>query len=53
MIWRCSVCGWKYDEEKGVPEMGIEPGTAWDDVPEDFKCPKCGAQKKWFKPFEE
>ena len=31
--WECIVCGWIYDEEKGNPEEGIEPGTKWEDVP--------------------
>ena len=31
--WECIVCGWIYDEEKGHPEEGIEPGTRWEDVP--------------------
>ena len=34
-----------YDEEKGDPEHGIAPGTKWEDVPEDFLCPDCGAGK--------
>jgi len=38
-----------YDESQGYPEGGIPPGTPWDKVPEDFRCPKCGAKKKWFK----
>ena len=31
--WECIVCGWVYDEEKGHPEDGLEPGTRWEDVP--------------------
>ena len=37
--WECIVCGWIYDEEKGHPEEGIEPGTRWEDVPQDWVCP--------------
>ena len=37
----CEVCGWVYDEDAGFPEGGIAPGTAWEDVPEDFECPAC------------
>ena len=44
----CEVCGWEYDPEVGVPEAGIEPGTAWEDVPEDFECPLCGVGKDQF-----
>ena len=39
----CDLCGWEYDPEAGYPEAGIAPGTAWEDVPEDFVCPLCGA----------
>lgn len=42
------VCGWIYDEAKGYPEGGIAPGTKWDDVPDDFTCPDCGAGKDFF-----
>ena len=39
---------YKYDEELGYPEGGIEPGTKWEDVPEDFTCPLCGVDKNQF-----
>jgi len=45
----CSVCGYIYDEEQGIPESGIAPGTAWDDLPNDWVCPVCGAAKEEFK----
>ncbi len=45
----CSVCGYIYDEEKGIPEAGIAPGTEWKDLPEDWVCPLCGATKQEFK----
>ncbi|MBR2341420.1 MAG: rubredoxin [Clostridia bacterium] len=44
----CSVCGWVYDEAEGVPEMGIAPGTAFADLPEDFSCELCGVGKENF-----
>ena len=44
----CSVCGFTYDPEKGLPELGIEPGTAFEDLPEDFTCPVCGMSKDAF-----
>ena len=44
----CEVCGWVYDPEFGLPEAGIEPGTPWRDVPEDFECPLCGVGKDQF-----
>ncbi len=46
----CEVCGWEYDPEVGVPEAGIEPGTPWEKVPEDFECPICGVGKTEFAP---
>lgn len=44
----CSVCGYVYDESGGIPELGIAPGTAWEDLPEDWVCPVCGAAKSEF-----
>ena len=48
MKYVCELCGWEYDEDEGYPEGGIEPGTPWDEVPEDFECPLCGANKDQF-----
>lgn len=45
----CTVCGYVYDEEKGIPEEGIAPGTTWDELPEDWVCPLCGATKAEFE----
>ena len=50
--WECIVCGLIYDEELGWPEDGIEPGTAWEDVPEDWLCPECGVGKEDFDMIE-
>ncbi|MFK8018879.1 MAG: FAD-dependent oxidoreductase [Pseudomonadales bacterium] len=50
--WECIVCGWVYDEAKGWPEDGIEPGTRWEDVPEDWLCPDCGVGKEDFEMIE-
>lgn len=47
--WKCTICGWIYDSEKGLAEKKIAPGTAFENLPEDFRCPECGAMKKWFK----
>ena len=47
--FKCMVCGWIYDEAKGSPKEGIEPGTKWDDVPEDWVCPDCGVTKDQFE----
>lgn len=48
MKYVCALCGWTYDEENGAPELGINPGTKWEDVPEDFECPLCNAGKNTF-----
>ena len=45
----CTVCGYIYDEAKGIPEAGIAPGTTWEQLPEDWACPLCGASKAEFK----
>ena len=45
----CSICGYVYDEAKGIPEAGIASGTKWEDLPEDWVCPICKADKKAFK----
>jgi rubredoxin len=47
--WRCLVCDFVYDEAKGLPEEGIAPGTAWEDIPDSWTCPDCGAAKSDFQ----
>lgn len=44
----CDLCGWEYNEEEGYPDGGIAPGTKWEDIPDDFVCPLCGAGKDEF-----
>ena len=44
----CDVCGYEYDPEVGDPENGIEPGTAFEDLPEDWVCPLCSVGKVEF-----
>ena len=51
-IYECLVCGFTYDEEEGWPDDGIEPGTKWEDVPEDWFCPDCGVGKEDFEMYE-
>ncbi len=46
--WVCGVCGYVYDPEKGDPDNGIEPGTRFEDLPDDWTCPVCGASKSDF-----
>jgi len=43
--WQCIFCGHCYDEALGWPDDGIAPGTRWEDVPDDWACPECGASK--------
>ena len=45
----CDLCGFVYDEAAGIPEDGIAPGTKWEDLPEDWVCPLCGAAKAEFE----
>ncbi|WP_299591442.1 FAD-dependent oxidoreductase [uncultured Microbulbifer sp.] len=47
-VWECQICGWIYDEAKGSPDDGIPPGTRWEDIPDDWACPECGATKDEF-----
>lgn len=45
----CSVCGYVYDEAAGIPEGGIAAGTKWGDLPDDWVCPVCRAEKSAFE----
>jgi len=51
--YRCMVCGYIYDPEEGDPESGVHPGTSFEDLPEDWVCPLCGADKSQFEVVEE
>ena len=44
----CTVCGWEYDEDAGLPESGIAAGTKFEDLPDDFECVLCGVGKDSF-----
>jgi rubredoxin len=48
----CTVCDYVYDPEVGDPDNGIEPGTAFEDLPDDWVCPDCGVEKSEFEVFE-
>lgn len=50
--WMCANCGYIYEQQKGDPDGGITPGTPWEDIPEDWKCPDCGAAKSDFEMVE-
>lgn len=51
--YRCLVCEYVYDPEKGDPDNGIDPGTAFEDLPDDWICPVCGVGKDQFEAMEE
>lgn len=44
----CNICGFQYNPEEGDPALGIPPGTPFEDLPEDYKCPICNAGKDYF-----
>ena len=48
----CSICSYVYDPEQGDPDAGIEPGTKFEDLPDDWVCPECGAIKDQFEKME-
>ncbi|HHI96904.1 MAG TPA: rubredoxin [Thermodesulfatator atlanticus] len=50
--YQCSVCGYVYDPAEGDPERGIAGGTPFEDLPEDWTCPVCGAPKSAFNPVD-
>jgi rubredoxin len=45
----CTACGYVYDPEVGDPDAGIAPGTAFEDLPDDWICPLCGVGKELFE----
>lgn len=45
----CSVCAYVYNSEEGDPDEDIAPGTAFEDIPDDWVCPVCGATKEMFE----
>jgi rubredoxin len=50
--WLCVLCGYVYSEEVGDADHGLVPGTRWADVPDDWECPDCGAEKSEFEMTE-
>ena len=48
--YRCTVCDYIYDPAVGDPDSGIAPGTAFEDLPDDWSCPLCGVGKDMFEP---
>ena len=45
----CTACGYEYDPAVGDPDNGIAPGTAFEDLPDDWTCPMCGLGKDMFE----
>ncbi|GAA0946417.1 rubredoxin [Pseudonocardia zijingensis] len=50
--WICDPCGFIYDPDEGDPDSGIPPGTPFEDIPDDWMCPICGATKADFRKLE-
>jgi len=50
--YQCTVCGYVYDEEEGDAESNVLPRTKWEDLPDDWVCPVCGASKDEFEKLE-
>lgn len=51
--WRCVVCDYIYDPAEGDPDSGIDPGTPFESIPDDWVCPLCSAGKDEFERIEE
>ena len=52
-MWTCTACGFVYDPAEGDPDSGVPPGTAFEDIPESWACPVCGARKSDFEWLED
>ncbi|MFC3172714.1 rubredoxin [Novosphingobium bradum] len=50
--WQCADCGYIYAEEDGDHQEDLPPGTRWEDLPDDWECPLCGAPKASFLEIE-
>ncbi len=50
--YMCLLCGFIYKQAEGLPDEGIAPGTTWDDIPPNWRCPDCGASKSDFEMVE-
>lgn len=51
--YKCTVCGYIYDPTAGDPDAGVEPGTTFENIPDDWVCPVCGVDKSQFEVVEE
>ncbi|MGD9140016.1 MAG: rubredoxin [bacterium] len=52
MKYRCKICGYVYDPGRGDPDNGVKPGTSFEDIPDSWVCPACGAPKESFEPMK-
>jgi rubredoxin len=50
-LWICVECGMIYDPAEGDLDGGIPPGTRFEDIPDSWVCPVCGARKTAFEPY--
>lgn len=50
--YECGICGYIYDPAIGDEDTGIAPGTKFEDLPDDWECPICGAPKEEFNPID-
>ncbi len=50
--YQCNICPYIYDPEEGDPDNGVPPGTAFEDLPEDWVCPLCQVSKDEFTPID-
>ena len=53
MKYVCTLCGYEYDPETGDPDVGIDEGTEFYELPDDWECPLCGAGKDEFEETED
>jgi len=51
--YECRICGYIYDPDVGDPDNGVQPGTAFEDLPGNWVCPECGAGKDQFDPIKD
>jgi rubredoxin len=51
--YECRICGYIYDPDVGDPDNGVQPGTAFEDLPVTWVCPECGAGKDQFEPIKD
>jgi len=50
--YKCEICGYIYDPSEGDPDSGIQPGTSFENIPDDWECPMCGVGKEDFSSVE-